>query len=170
MGTVHTEPSTENMLQQLSLLLLLAATGVISRDIRLELLAPPKEMEYGFCSGSPEPMEINKLTAEPFPIELVTGHSVTIPCLDMGGVAIGSCEYEGDALLTEAMCAVFPEHQPCSFPLGPGVYGTGEPVTSVVGEIDPIIGNLLGTMHADISIEDKHGHLWACLRIRMKVV
>merc|ERR1712215_427851 len=180
MGTVHTEPSTENMLQQLSLLLLLAATGVISRDIRVELLAPPKEMEYGFCSGSPEPMEINKLTAEPFPIELVTGHSVTmafqatikeempagskikvklvkegiipitIPCLDMGGV--------------------FPEHQPCSFPLGPGVYGTGEPVTSVVGEIDPIIGNLLGTMHADISIEDKHGHLWACLRIRMKVV
>merc|ERR1712083_449919 len=60
---------------------------------------------------------------------------ITIPCLDMGGVAIGSCEYEGDALLTEAMCAVFPEHQPCSFPLGPGVYGTGEPVTSVVGEI-----------------------------------
>merc|ERR1719431_514413 len=62
----------------LALSLLLALAKVSARDIRAEVEAPPTHLEYGFCSGSPEPLEINKLTAEPFPIEMITGHSITM--------------------------------------------------------------------------------------------
>ena len=79
----------------------------------------------GYCihccsENSPQPLTIDLMTVEPFPIELVTGHEVTlaaqitlteelpvgttvdiklvkqgifnipIPCIDIGGVSVGS--------------------------------------------------------------------------------
>merc|ERR1712107_74097 len=97
--------------------------------LRFGLAAPPTEIEYGFCDGSPEPASIDNISVEPFPILAQNGASVTlavqitlneplpegasvslnlvlegiipikIPCLDIEGVSLGSCTYSGDELL-----------------------------------------------------------------------
>merc|ERR1719166_900419 len=89
---------------------------------------PPTEVEYGFCDGSPEPASLDKISIEPFPVIVQTGATITldsqvtlneemtmgsrlslsvqlegipiqIPCLDIGGTNLGSCEYDVDELL-----------------------------------------------------------------------
>ena len=57
--------------------LLLLALSAVSAS-RLAQLAPPDHLEYGFCDGSPEPMTIDNLSVEPFPIIVANGASVTI--------------------------------------------------------------------------------------------
>merc|ERR1712142_1144720 len=89
-------------------------------------------MGYGFCDGSPEPASIDNISVEPFPILVQNGASVTlavqitlneplpagasvslnlvlegiipikIPCLDIDGLSLGSCTYDGNHLLEEA--------------------------------------------------------------------
>merc|ERR1712107_94445 len=61
------------------------------------------------------------------------------PCLDIEGLSLGSCTYDGDHLLEEAATAgicptYFPEGQACALPLNPGVYGGGDPL--VLGPIE----------------------------------
>merc|ERR1719398_510298 len=123
-------------------------------------VAPPTEVEYGFCDGSPEPASLDKISIEPFPVIVQTGATITldsqvtlnedivvgsrlrlsvtlegiipikIPCLDIGGTNLGSCEYDVDELLgmvaVTGICEDYiPEGQACNLPLGPGVYGSG---------------------------------------------
>merc|ERR1719500_2694602 len=133
------------------LLLTLLAAAAASTIPRL---APPDAIEYGFCDGSPEPASIDNISVEPFPIMVTNGASVTlagiipikIPCLEIEGLHIGSCTYDGDTLLAEAetvgICPTyFPEGQACALPLGPGVYGGGDPL--VLGPIESIPDILL---------------------------
>merc|ERR1711936_488443 len=46
--------------------------------LRFGLAAPPTEIEYGFCDGSPEPASIDNISVEPFPILVQNGASVTL--------------------------------------------------------------------------------------------
>merc|ERR1712073_86096 len=58
-----------------------------------------------------------------------------IPCLEIEGLHVGSCEYDADHLLnkfSDFLCpAHVPEGQACATPLNPGMYG-GEPAIEVV--------------------------------------
>merc|ERR1712038_2233358 len=94
-----------------------------------------------------------------------------IPCLEIDGLHIGSCDYDGDHLLelgAEALCPdYFPAGQDCKLPLNPGVYGGGEPlVLGPLPEIPSIIGDLLasGTYYAMPLSPLLMGHRWlACM-------
>jgi len=164
------------------------------------------QLEYGFCDGSAEPAAIDTATVEPFPIVVATGETITlsvqitlnevvpagaqvslkikkeglipvpIPCLEIDGLHIGSCDYDGDHLLelgAETLCPdYFPDGQECMLPLSPGVYGGGEPlVLGPLPEIPPIIGDLLasGTYYADATITLADGTQMACLYVRVEL-
>merc|ERR1719381_129328 len=182
--------------------LLVAVSG---KDLRLNLLAPPAEVEYGFCDGSPKPFTFDVMSVEPFPILVQNGAMLSIaiqitlneevpvgtqvalnmvlegiipikiPCLDIDGLTIGSCNYDGDELLTSGadfLCPTYvPEGQPCSLPLGPGVYGGGDPLT--VGPIESIPDILLpflkGTVRAEATVTDGSGATIACVYVRAAV-
>merc|ERR1712110_1376866 len=150
-----------------------------AKDIRLNLLALPTELEYGFCEGSPEPITFDVISVTPFPILIQNGATITleikIPCLDINGLHIGSCHYDGDELLSTAsdfLCPTYvPEGQACALPLGPGVYGGGDPLT--VGPIESIPDILLpflkGTIRAEATITDASGATVACVYVRAAV-
>ena len=58
-------------------------------------------------------------------------------------------------------------------PLAPGVYGGGDPITIEVpdlGDLGDLMGLMLGTIRADITITAPGGQKWACVRIRAKIV
>merc|ERR1711910_232557 len=131
------------------------------------------QLEYGFCDGSAEPASIDAASVEPFPIVVATGETITlsvqitlnevvpagaqvslkikkeglipvpIPCLEIDGLHIGSCDYDGDHLLE----------------LGP------------LPEIPSIIGDLLasGTYYADATITLADGTQMACLYVRVEL-
>merc|ERR1712198_164713 len=124
--------------------LLVASTSAFDLS-KLRLAAPPTEIEYGFCDGSPEPASIDNINVEPFPILVQNGASVTlavqitlneplpagasvslnlvlegiipikIPCLDIDGLSLGSCTYTGDHLL-EAAQPTSPTARPAPSP------------------------------------------------------
>merc|ERR1719481_136315 len=191
----------------LSLTLLISANLVSRADLRSHHLqaTPPSQVEYGFCSGSPEPFTFDLLSIDPFPIIVQNGALVTIaaqitlnqvmevgamvslnlvlegfipikvPCLDLDGVNIGSCTYDGDELLASSadiLCPTYvPEGQACALPLGPGVYGGGDPLT--VGPIESIPSILLpflkGTVRAEATVTDASGATIACIYVRAAV-
>merc|ERR1712001_442308 len=162
--------------------LVAAASG---KDLRLNLLAPPTELEYGFCDGSPEPITFDVMSVAPFPILVQNGATLTlvlegiipikIPCLEIEGLHIGSCHYDGDELLSTAsdfLCPTYvPEGQACALPLGPGVYGGGDPLT--LGPIESIPDILLpflkGTIRAEATVTDGSGNLFGCIYVRAAV-
>merc|ERR1711874_15206 len=184
----------------LTLALLVAA---VSARPEIELLAPPTELEYGFCDGSPEPATIDVLDVKPFPIVIDEGASITleaqitlkeliavgatvdlklvkegiipitIPCVEIDGLHLGSCSFDADYLLTEfapILCPeFFPDGQECALPLAPGVYGGGDPL--VVGpfpKIPDIIKPFLkGTIRAEATLKDADGNLLACIWVRV---
>merc|ERR1739842_264295 len=49
-----------------------------AKDIRLNVLAPPTELEYGFCDGSPTPLTFDVMSVAPFPILVSNGASITL--------------------------------------------------------------------------------------------
>merc|ERR1712020_107000 len=56
MGSVHLGLT----MKFFALAFLVAAAS--AKDIRLNLLAPPTELEYGFCDGSPEPLTFDVIS------------------------------------------------------------------------------------------------------------
>merc|ERR1719447_1922456 len=58
--------------------LLVALVAVSGKDLRLNLLAPPAEVEYGFCDGSTEPFTFDVMSVEPFPILVQNGAMLSI--------------------------------------------------------------------------------------------
>merc|ERR1712098_817277 len=133
------------------LALILLVSAVSAKNIRIQLLAPPTELEHGYCKGSPEPADLDKLSIDPFPIMIGNGLTETlelqvtlkeeiakgaqvhldaklegiipipIPCVEINGLHIGSCDYDADHLLNLAdpiLCPDhFPEGQACALPL-----------------------------------------------------
>merc|ERR1712203_854641 len=168
-----------------SLAFLLASSSAFDLSkLRFGLAAPPTEIEYGFCDGSPEPASIDNISVEPLPagasvsLNLVLEGviPIKIPCLDIDGLSLGSCTYDGDHLLEEAQTAgicptYFPEGQACALPLNPGVYGGGDPLT--LGPIDSIPDILLpflkGTIRAEANFLLADGSLFACGYARVAV-
>merc|ERR1712215_264868 len=164
------------------------------------------QLEYGFCDGSAEPGTIDNASVEPFPIVLATGETITLsvqltlnepvpvgaqvslkikkeglidvpfPCLEIDGLHIGSCDYDGDHLLelgADGLCPdYFPDGQECKLPLNPGVYGGGDPLVLTLPEIPSIIADLLasGTYYADATITLADGTQMACVWIRVEMV
>merc|ERR1712223_2072567 len=59
------------------LALALIVASASAKDLRFNLLAPPTELEYGFCDGSPEPLTFDVMSVTPFPILVQNG--ATIP-------------------------------------------------------------------------------------------
>merc|ERR1712050_559653 len=116
-------------------LLVASASAFDLSKLRLAASPTADNVEYGFCEGSPEPASIDNISVEPFPILIQNGASVTlavqitlneplpvgasvslnlvlegvipikIPCLDIDGLSLGSCTYDGDHLLEEAQTA-----------------------------------------------------------------
>merc|ERR1711892_471560 len=183
----------------------LALFGLLAVASSKNVISKINELEYGFCSGSPEPMSIDDFTVTPFPVVLAEGESVTIhvqltlnepipagskvklnfkkdgfidipvPCIEIDGTMIGSCEYDGDELLAglaPVLCPAYvPEGQECALPLGPGMYGGGEPITIVFPAIPPELGLILGksaTLYADATITGPDGKI-ACVYLRVQV-
>merc|ERR1719228_2334882 len=180
------------------LLLTLLATAAASTIPRL---APPDAIEDGFCDGSPEPASIDNISVEPFPIMVTNGASVTlavqitlneelpvgasvsleltlegiipikIPCLEIEGLHIGSCTYDGDTLLAEAETAgicptYFPEGQACALPLGGGDPLVLGPIESIP---DILLPFLKGTIRGEASFLLADGSLFACGYVRVAV-
>eukprot|EP00092_Neocalanus_flemingeri_P034340 GFUD01037347.1.p1 GENE.GFUD01037347.1~~GFUD01037347.1.p1 ORF type:complete len:183 (+),score=49.41 GFUD01037347.1:74-622(+) len=164
------------------------------------------QLEYGFCDGSAEPASIDMATVDPFPVVLATGETVSLsvqltlnepipvgaqvslkikkegiipipfPCIEVEGLHLGSCDYDGDHLLeigADALCPTyFPEGQECMLPLNPGVYGAGEPLVITFPEIPALIAELLatGTYYAQATITLADGTEMACIYIRVELV
>merc|ERR1719305_2010873 len=136
----------------------------------LNVLAPPTELEYGFCDGSPTPLTFDVMSVAPFPIMVSNGANITMEVqitlneeVAVGaqeGLNIGSCHYDGDELLSTAsdfLCPTYaPEGQACALPLGPGTYGGGDPL--VLGPTESIPDILLpflkGTVRAEATVTD----------------
>merc|ERR1712226_1568582 len=138
MGSVS--GSSVSTMKVFALILLVAA--VSAKDIRIQVNAPPTELEHGFCPGSPEPFTLDALSVKPFPIIIANGESVTlelqltlneeiakgaqvslkmkleglidlpIPCIEVDGLHIGSCDYDADTLLAEGAPILCPDHFP----------------------------------------------------------
>merc|ERR1712168_519147 len=199
MGSVHLGLT----MKFFALAFLVAAAS--AKDIRLNLLAPPTELEYGFCDGSPEPLTFDVISVAPFPILVQNGASITlevqitlneevavgaqvdlnlvlegiipikIPCLDIEGLHIGSCHYDGDELLAGAsdfLCPTYvPEGQECSLPLNPGSYGSADSLTVTLPEIPGILVDLLasGTYYADATVKYADGSEMTCIYLRVEL-
>ena len=76
------------------------------------------------------------------------------------------------ASAADFLCPTYvPEGQACALPLGPGVYGGGEPLT--VGPIESIPDILLpflrGTIRVEATVTDSAGDTVACIWVRLAV-
>merc|ERR1712098_957548 len=60
------------------LALILLVSAVSAKNIKIQLLAPPTELEHGYCKGSPEPADLDKLSIDPFPIMIGNGLTETL--------------------------------------------------------------------------------------------
>jgi len=137
-----------------------------------------KGLEYGFCDGAAEIGTLS-ISVVPDPIVVATGETITLsvvvelaeaipagtqvslsikkeglidiplPCIEVDGLHLGSCDYDGDELLArfaEAVCPAYvPAGQECALPLNPGSYGGDPPVVIEIPEIPSVIGDLLGS-------------------------
>jgi len=137
-----------------------------------------RALEYGFCEGAGEPLTFETFTITPYPVVIATGATINIelivdlmevvpegakvkldvvkkglldiplPCIEVDGLHLGSCEYEGQTLLDEGAAFLcpdfFPEGQGCTLPLNPGKYGGAAPPLTIP-ELPDIIVDLLGS-------------------------
>merc|ERR1712000_360642 len=193
------QPPTHHTMKFLCLFALVAAAS--ARNLKPKL----DDLEYGFCAGSPTPATLTA-AVDPFPVVISTGETITLsvsidlaetvpvgtqvslkikregiidipfPCLEIDGLHIGSCDYDGDYLLntdsaTDTLCPnYFPEGQACNLPLNPGMYGGDPPIVIEVPEIPDIIGGLLGsgTYYAEATLTTG-GSTFACIYIRVEL-
>merc|ERR1712241_1527742 len=172
-----------------------------------KLIKANQDIEHAFCEGAAQPISIDQLSIDPYPVVVASNSEFTIaakveileevpvgtkvklnilregfidfplPCLDLGGTPVGSCEYDGDFLLnagTDALCGggYFPDGQECKLPLKPGTYGGGEPITiTLPADLPDLIINLLAsgtykiTAHAMLA----DGSEMTCFYVRLEV-
>merc|ERR1712107_904293 len=58
------------------LALALIVASASTKNLRFNLLAPPTELEYGFCDGSPEPLTFDVMSVTPFPNLVQNGATI----------------------------------------------------------------------------------------------
>merc|ERR1712243_413813 len=174
--------------------LLACAAMVSARNLKLD------ELEVGFCDGAnSDVLSLDNISVEPFPLVIATGEDITlnvpipagasvslkikreglipipIPCLPIGDISIGSCDYDGDELLAAAsdfLCPTYlPDGQDCMLPLNPGFYGGTDSLTLTLPEIPGILVDLLaaGTYYADATVKYADGSEMTCLYIRVEL-
>merc|ERR1711935_64248 len=196
MGRLISNLSVQRMRSFFATLALVAAASCTPLVPKLDSL------EYGFCDGSPTPATITA-SVEPFPVVIATGETITIsvsidlaeevpvgtqvslqikkegiidipfPCIEIEGLHIGSCDYDGDTLIGEGADVIctdyFPDGQACGLPLAPGMYGGDPSLVLTVPEIPAIIGDLLGsgTYYAQASLITPDGATFACIFVRV---
>merc|ERR1719500_1939070 len=166
-----------------------------------------QDIAWEWC-GDGRPIDVKELTVEPYPVILAGGASITaaitieilenipvgtmikvkivkdmfgltLPCIEIDGHHIGSCEYEGDYLLDfakDALCGdkytpggYFPEGQDCKLPLAPGTYGGKDPMIITLPDKipDAILGLLHGKLHADLRALNADGSEIGCAKIHL---
>merc|ERR1712223_1341822 len=122
--------------KKMKLIVLLATIVLVSaKSIKID------QLEYGFCEGADSSVgSVDAADVQPFPVEVKTGATVTIsatlsltvpagakvtldivkegivdlpiPCLEIEGLHVGSCEYEADYLLDKFSDFLCPAHVP----------------------------------------------------------
>merc|ERR1711909_146847 len=158
--------------------LLACAAMVSARNLKLD------ELEVGFCDGAnSDVLSLDNISVEPFPAGATVSLKIKreglipipIPCLPIGDISIGSCDYDGDELLASAsdfLCPTyFPDGQDCMLPLNPGFYGSTDSLTLTLPEIPGILVDLLaaGTYYADATVKYADGSEMTCLYIRVEL-
>merc|ERR1712080_95798 len=185
---------------------LLASLALASAAPRVLKLKAGADIEHGFCGGDEGLLNIAQLSVDPYPVTVASGSSFTLavtidllkevavgtsiklkivkeglidfplPCLDLNGTPVGSCEYDGDFLLAaadEALCqgGYFPEGQACKLPLMAGQYGGGEPLTiTLPDDLPDMIIDLLasGTYKVEIHANNGGSEL-VCAWVRLEL-
>merc|ERR1711936_1339849 len=167
--------------------LLACAAMVSARNLKLDEL----EVGFCDGANS-DVLSLDNISVEPFPLVIATGADITlnvqitlnepipagatvslkikreglipipIPCLPIGDISIGSCDYDGDELLastSDFLCPTyFPDGQDCMLPL-------------TLPEIPGILVDLLaaGTYYADATVKYADGSEMTCLYIRVEL-
>merc|ERR1719481_509417 len=94
--------------------LLACAAMVSARNLKLD------ELEVGFCDGANIPLNVQITLNEPIPAGATVSLKIKreglipipIPCLPIGDIHIGSCDYEGDELLAAGSDFLCPDYFP----------------------------------------------------------
>merc|ERR1712038_1461287 len=169
------------------------------------------DIPWEWC-GDGRPIDIPELTLEPFPVVVAPGASITfaatievlevipvgakiqvdivkegiinipVPCLEVNGQHFGSCEYDGDYLLStyaDGLCGdaltpggYFPPGQACNLPLNPGTYGGKDPITTPLpADLPAEIVNLVkgAKLHADLKVLAADGSEMGCARVHIEI-
>merc|ERR1712033_31607 len=161
-----------------------------------------QDIVWEWC-GEGRPIDITQLTVEPYPVVVADGATITaaitieilevvpvgtqisvkivkeglinmpLPCLEIDGHHLGSCDYDGDYLLTvakDALCGdkytpggYFPAGQECKLPLQPGTYGGKDPIVLTLPALpDIILPFTHGKFHADLKALHEDGSEIGC--------
>merc|ERR1719348_1318515 len=142
-----------------------------------------RSFEYGFCAGAAVSLQVLITLLEEIPagagvsvkIKKDGLIDIPIPCLDIDGISIGSCDYDGGELLAAAadfLCPTYvPEGQACALPLGTGQYGGQEPLSVVLPELPALIVDLLasGTYEASATVNYADGSQMTCIQAKIDV-
>merc|ERR1711973_929060 len=149
-------------------------------------------------------LNLNTISVQPYPLQIHSGKDLTLqvllelletvpegvqislkvkklgliplplPCLEIGDLHIGSCDYDGQDLLdhgADFLCPdYFPDGQSCTLPLNPGTYG-GEPLTVTFGDLPDLIVDLLasGTYEATAHAYLADGTEMTCIYVRAEL-
>jgi len=195
--SLSTNPSTASMKSFAFLAALVAVAS--ARSVQL------KDIEYGICPGSNDPLDLNTLSIEPYPIVVATGAEINlqllitlnepvpegatvslkivkkgvidlpIPCLEIEGIHLGSCDYTGQEILDVAadfLCPDYvPDGQTCTLPLNPGVYGGSEPLNIVLPTLPDAIVDLLasGTYSLTAKVNLADGSEMTCIFVNLEL-
>merc|ERR1712179_361398 len=151
----------------MKLVLFIMAVGLTTTGLAASAARNIKALEYGFCAGASEPLTFQTFDIQPYPVEIATGATIKLdivkkglidipfPCLEIEGLHLGSCEYDGQTLLDEGAAFLcpdfFPENQACALPLNPGTYGGAAPPL-VIPEIPDILIDLLGSGSYEVQV------------------
>jgi len=96
--------------------------------------------------------------------------NIHIPCIEVEGIRVGSCEYSVSWLLERGARYIcpdyFPAGQACKLPLLPGVYGGSNPLRlGPIRSVPNIIADLIGSGEYDarVKVFSKEGTLITCI-------
>merc|ERR1711915_409250 len=123
----------------MKLVLFVMAVGLTTTGLAASAARNIKALEYGFCAGASEPLTFQTFDIQPYPVEIATGATINIelvvdllevvpegatvkldivkkglidipfPCLEIEGLHLGSCEYDGQTLLDEGAAFLCPD-------------------------------------------------------------
>merc|ERR1712123_151439 len=166
MGSVQTDPQAQSLNMKVFAALLACAALASARNLKLDEL----EFGF-CDGANQDVLSLDNISVEPFPLVIATGESLTIsvavtlnepvpvgatvdlkikkeglipiqiPCIPIDDISIGSCHYDGDALVV------------------------------VLPEIPGIIVDLLasGTYYADATVNYADGTQMTCIYIRVEL-